>query len=202
MLKRTYDKIYSLFEEAGGYLPTKTLINNRVSTIHIRELLESGDIEKVSHGNYWGAFLGIKKSKDYKFLETCMANGKAVICGPSACYYHGLLKKEPDKLYVATRRTDRGNMKLGFPVSRHYFSDQGFDNDVSTYVEHDVTIKVYGIDRSVADSIRIRTDLDGKTIEEILKAYRKTSKKNLKKCYEYADSMRVGRIVRKMIENT
>ncbi len=202
MLKRTYEKIYSLFEKAGGYLPTRTLIDNRVSTIHIKELLENGDIEKVSHGNYWGAFLNIKKPKDYKYLEASMANGKAVICGPSACFYHGLLKNEPDKLFVATKRTDRGGMKLDFPVSRHYFSENGYEDHMTSYVKNGVTIKIYDIDRSVADSIRFRDSIDEKTLDEILQAYRKSSKKNLKKCYEYAESMRVGRIVRDMIEKS
>ena len=201
MLKRTYDRIYSLFEKAGGYLPTRTLIENRVSTIHIKEMLEYGDIEKVSHGNYWGTFLNIKKPKEYKYIEACMANKKAVICGPSACYYHGLLKKEPDTLFVATRRTDRGGMKLGFPVSRHYFSEHGYQDDIVTFTKNNTEIKIYGIDRSVVDSIRFRDCFDGDILDEILRAYRKSSKKDLKKCYEYADSMRVGRIVRQMIEN-
>ncbi len=202
MLKRTYEKIYSLFEKAGGYLPTRTLIENRVSTIHIKELLENGDIEKVSHGNYWGAFLNKKKPKDYRFLEACMSNKKAVICGPSACYYHGLLKNEPDKLYVATKRTDRGGMKLGFPVSRHYFSENGYEDHVVSYAGDGITIRIYDIDRSVADSIRFRDGIDKNMLEEIIRAYKKSSKKDLKKCYEYAESMRVGRIVRDMIENS
>ena len=202
MLQRTYDKIYSLFEKAGGYLPTRVMIDNKVSTIHIKELLENGDIEKVSHGNYWGSFLKIKKPKDYKFIEASMTNSRAVICGPSACYYHGLLKKEPDTLYVATMRTDRGNMKLGFPVSRHYFSEVGFEDDIKTYIENGVTVRVYDIDRSVADSIRLRDTMDEKKLDELIKAYKKSPKRDLKRCYEYADRMRVGRIVRKMIENT
>lgn len=201
MLKRTYEKIYSLFEKAGGYLPTRTLIDNRVSTIHIKELLEDGDIEKVSHGNYWGAFLNIKKPKDYKYVEVCMTNKKAVICGPSACFYHGLLKKEPDKLFVATQRTDRGSLKMTFPVSRHYFSENGYWDDVLTYNSAGTVIRIFGIDKSVVDSIRFRDSFDEKKLDEILRAYKKSSKKDLKKCYEYADSMRVGKIVRQMIEN-
>lgn len=200
MLQRTYDKIYSLFEKAGGYLPTRTMIDNKISTIHIKELVDAGDIEKVSHGNYWGTFLNTDKPNDYRFLEACMTNGKAVICGPSACYYHGLLKNEPDELYVATMRTDRGNMKLAFPVSRHYFSEVGYDDDVLTYTVNGVNVRVYGIDRSVADTIRLREGFDEKKLIEILRAYKRSSKKDLKKCYEYADRMRVGRIVREMIE--
>ena len=110
MLKKTYDKVCELFEEGNGYLPTRTLLNNKITTIQIRTMLQEGKIEKVSHGNYWNLMSGRKKPKHYKMLEACMTNKKAVICSLSACYYHGLIKEEPEALYVATARTDRGNI--------------------------------------------------------------------------------------------
>ena len=196
MLKRTYDKIYALFDKAGGYLSTRKMLDQKISTIHIRELLENGDIEKVSHGNYWGAFLKIKKPDNYRMIEACLTNSKSVICGPSACFYHGLLKKEPEKLYVATLRTDRGGMKLEFPVSRHYFSEQSFEEDIVTFRYEGTTVRVYDIDRSVVDCIRLSEKLEAGVLDEILRAYRRSNKKDLKKCYAYADRMRVGRIAR------
>ena len=199
MLKRTYDKIYALFEKAGGYLSTRTMLDKKISTIHIRELLTNGDIEKVSHGNYWGAYLKKEKPANYKMIEACMTNPKAVICGPSACYYHGLLKKEPDSLFIATLRTDRGGMKLTFPVSRHYFSEQTFEKDIVTFKYEAVTVRVYDIDHSVVDCIRLADRIDEDTLDAILRAYRRSTKRNLKKAYEYADKMRVGRIVRERL---
>ena len=53
MLKKTYDKVCELFEEGNGYLPTRTLLNNKITTIQIRTMLQEGKIEKVSHGNEW-----------------------------------------------------------------------------------------------------------------------------------------------------
>ena len=51
MLKKTYDKVCELFEEGNGYLPTRTLLNNKITTIQIRTMLQEGKIEKVSHVN-------------------------------------------------------------------------------------------------------------------------------------------------------
>ena len=90
MLKKTYDKVCELFEEGNGYLPTRTLLNNKITTIQIRTMLQEGKIEKVSHGNYWNLMSGRKKPKHYKMLEACMTNKKAVICSLSACYYHSM----------------------------------------------------------------------------------------------------------------
>ncbi|MFR5618823.1 MAG: type IV toxin-antitoxin system AbiEi family antitoxin domain-containing protein [Clostridium sp.] len=63
MLKKTYDKVCELFEEGNGYLPTRTLLNNKITTIQIRTMLQEGKIEKVSHGNYWNLMSGRKKTK-------------------------------------------------------------------------------------------------------------------------------------------
>ncbi len=196
MLKRTYDKIYALFDKAGGYLSTRDMLSKKVSTIHIRELLENGDIEKVSHGNYWGSFLKIKKPANYKMIEACLTNPKAVICGPSACYYHGMLKKEPETLYVATLRTDRGGMKLTFPVSRHYFSEQAFEEEIVTFKYESTTVRVYDVNHSVVDSIRLADKLEEGMLDEIIRGFKRSNKKDLKKCFAYADRMRVGQIVR------
>ena len=48
MLKKTYDKVCELFEEGNGYLPTRTLLNNKITTIQIRTMLQEGKIEKGS----------------------------------------------------------------------------------------------------------------------------------------------------------
>ena len=52
MLQKTYDKVNALFEKAHGYLSTRELLENRITTIQIRSMLEDGKIEKISHGHY------------------------------------------------------------------------------------------------------------------------------------------------------
>ena len=68
MLKKTYDKVCELFEEGNGYLPTRTLLNNKITTIQIRTMLQEGKIEKVSHGNYWNLMSGRKKLQNVRSL--------------------------------------------------------------------------------------------------------------------------------------
>ena len=42
MLQRTYDKVNALFEEGNGYLPTRKMLDNKITTIQIRTMLEEG----------------------------------------------------------------------------------------------------------------------------------------------------------------
>ena len=199
MLQRTYDKVNALFEEGNGYLPTRKMLDNKITTIQIRTMLEEGKIEKISHGNYWNLMSGKKKPKHYKMLEACMTNRKAVICSLSACYYHGLLDEEPDKLYVATARTDRGGMKLNFPVSRHYCSVSSFEDDVLNVKTGGGSIRIYDMDRSVCDCIRLEKEIGRDTVELVVENYMKSKKKKPTHLLKYADRMRYGKIAREYL---
>ena len=201
MLQRTYDKVNALFHENHGYLQTRTMLNHKITTIQIRTMMEEGRIEKVSHGIYWNLMSGKKKPKHYKMIEACMVNPKSVICALSACYYYGLLEKEPDKLYVATARTDRGKMKLNFPVSRHYFSATFFEDSMHTVKTGGKVIRVYDVDRSVCDCIRLQEELGTECVEMVVERYKKYEKKCPERLFAYADRMRYGKIVRQYLND-
>jgi predicted transcriptional regulator of viral defense system len=201
LLLKTYEKVNALFEEAGGYLSTKELLANKITTIQIRTFLQEGRIEKVSHGHYWNLMSKSEKPENYKMMEACMTNKRAVICALSACYYHGIIKEEPELLYVATQRTDRGGMKLTFPVSRHYFSVTSFEQDMLRIPTKSGEIKVYGVDRSVCDCIRLEKEIGEKALSDVLKGYAAYKEKNVDRLLEYADQMRYGKIVRGYLED-
>ncbi len=129
-----------------------------------------------------------------------MTNPKAVICSLSACYFHGLLDKEPDKLYVATARTDRGGMKLNFPVSRHYFSVSSFEEDVLNVKTGGHTIRVYDVDRSVCDCIRLEKEIGHEIVELVVDNYKKSKKKKPLHLLKYSYIMLYGKIVREYLE--
>lgn len=200
MLQKTYDKVNRLFNEENGYLSTRQLLANKITTIQIRTLIEEGKIEKVSHGHYWNLMSRKKKPKHYKMLEACMTNPRAVICALSACYYHGLIDEEPDKLYVATSRIDRGGMRLAFPVSRHYFSVNTFEQDIVNAHTGGGSIRVYDVDRSVCDCIRLEREIGKEQVEMIVEKYNQYKRRKPERLFAYADQMRYGQIARKYIE--
>lgn len=130
-----------------------------------------------------------------------MTNPKAVICALSACYYHGLVEEEPEKLYIATARTDRGGMKLSFPVSRHYFSVQAFQDDIIEKKTQAGMIRVYDYDRSVCDCIRLEKEIGRDVVQVVVEKYKNSKKKKPDHLLEYADRMRFGQIARKYLDD-
>jgi len=196
MLLNTYEKVTKLFREGNGYRNAAQLKDAKVTTVQIKELVSKGILERVSHGHYWLIDEEKGKPKNFEMLEACMVNPRAVICADSACYYHGLIDKAPEKLSVATLKTDRSKMQLNFPVTRHYYSDLAFDQDLEVVETPYGQIRIYALERSVCDTIRFRADIGIEMVENIVRNYMKLENRQMERLLAYADAMRVGRIVR------
>jgi predicted transcriptional regulator of viral defense system len=196
MLLNTYEKVTKLFRDGNGYRNAAQLKDAKVTTVQIKELVNKGILERVSHGHYWLIDEEKGKPENFEMLEACMVNPRAVICADSACYYHGLVEKAPDKLSVATLKTDRSKMQLNFPVTRHYYSDLAFEQDMEVVDTPYGQIRIYALERSVCDTIRFRADIGVEMVEHIVRNYMKRENRQMERLLAYADAMRVGKIVR------
>ena len=81
-------KTGELFESGNGYRDASELKDAKITTVQIKELVNMGIIERVSHGHYWLVDEENGKPENYKMIEACRVNSRAVICADSACYYH------------------------------------------------------------------------------------------------------------------
>lgn len=196
MLLNTYQKAIELFEGAHGYLSASELKEAKITTVQIRELVNKGIVERVSHGHYWLIDTKNGKPENYQMIEACRVNPRAVICADSACYYHGLIDVETEKLSIATLKTDRSRMQLNFPVCRHYYSDLAFEQDLQEFDTPYGKIRVYDVERSVCDAIRFRADVGEEMLQLIIDRFLQRGTDQMDRLLAYADAMRVGKIVR------
>lgn len=196
MLLNTYQKAIELFEGANGYLSASALKEAKITTVQIRELVNKGIVERVSHGHYWLIDTKNGKPENYRMIEACRVNPKAVICADSACYYHGLIDVETERLSIATLKTDRSRMQLNFPVCRHYYSDLAFEQDLQEIDTPYGKIRVYDVERSVCDAIRFRADVGEEMLQLIIDRFLQRGTDQMDRLLAYADAMRVGKIVR------
>lgn len=189
MLLRTYEKILDLFHENYGYMSFEQLKENGITVTQIQELSEKQVLDKFARGWYWCKICGVEKPADHKYIEIGKANSNAVICMDSACYLHGLLKTEPDVISVATERTDRKKMEFEFPVKRYYLQNAGREGEIEEVTTKYGSYKVYSVDRTMCDCIRMRKRLEDGVFAEIETEYNNRSR-NLERLKEYAKNLR------------
>ena len=189
---------FLLTEKYKGYIDTEDLMKEGLTNRQIGLLTAEEKLEKIAHGHYWVNSDAYGKPEDYKAVEVARVNENAVICADSACYYMGLIDVEPQVLSIATKRSDRHKMKMNFEVSRHYFSEQAFEDEKHVFDTKYGSYNVYGIDRSVCDCIRFREDIDKDIFELVIENYRRYAKKNEERLMAYAKAMRIGRQVERI----
>lgn len=195
MRKSACDKL----ESYSGYIGTKQLLKAGITNRQIGALVAEGLLEKICHGSYWVNKEAYRKPKEYKAIEVCISDPKAVICADSACFYLGLISTEPTVLSAATSRQDRRAIKMNFPVRRYYFSESNFE-EVHQIVTTDFgSYQTFDLDRSVCDCIRFRKSIDTYLFDLIIDAYRERKDEQEKRLWAYARKLHVLNEVQKYL---
>lgn len=176
-------------ESYSGYIGTRQLLKAGVTNRQIRALAAEGLLEKVCHGVYWVDKAACRKPKEYKAIEVCISDPKAVICADSACFYLGLIPVEPAVLSVATSRGDRRTIKMNFPVRRYYFSESNFEEAHQVVTTALGSYQTFDIDRSVCDCIRFRKNIDTYIFDLIIETYRERKNTQGKRLLAYAGKL-------------
>lgn len=189
MRNNTYLKLDSIYQKYKGYIGTRELIDETLSNRQIAALTEEGYLEKICHGYYW--ITGrCRKPTDYKCIEVCLSNPRAVICMGSAIYYQGGLEAEPDYLSVATERTDRSLLKMNFLIKRHYFSCNNFELGIRKRNTEFGYYNIYDVERSVCDMLRFEQKVETGLLENI-----KGNGQQYERMLKYAEQLKIRRTV-------
>ncbi len=193
MRYNTYIRLEAMCKKIKGYVGTKELLEEGFSNRQIAVLTEEGYLKKICHGFYWINGSGYEKPIDYKCIEVCLSDPKAVICMDSALYYQGAIETEPECLSVSTKRTDRSLINLNFPVNRHYFSENNFEIGLKKKKTEFGCYYIYDIERSVCDIKRFESG----NIEEVITGIC-SNEYQYKRLLEYAKLLRIKGVCRGM----
>lgn len=157
MRENTYIKLGLVYQKHKGYISTRELLEEGFSNRQIGRLVEEKYLEKPCFGYYW--MTQEEKPADYKCIEVCLSNPRAVICLDSACFYQGILKSEPEYLSVATCRTDRSSIRMKYKVDRHFFSEKYFQDGRKKVDTKYGSYNIFEVERSVCDMIRLNENI-------------------------------------------
>ena len=186
MRSSTYDKLEAVYRKFKGYIGTPELMKEGFSNRQIAVLAKEGYLEKVCHGYYWLVRKKEDKPSDYKCIEVCLSDPRAIVCMNSALYYQGEIKEEPEYLDVATARTDRSLLSMNFPIMRHYFSTNNYLMGMRKIETEFGCYNIYDIERSICDMLRLESDIEIGIVDKI-----KINEEQYRQILRYAELLRV-----------
>lgn len=186
MRANTYIKLERVNKKYRGYVETQKLLKEGFTNRQIAVLVEEGYLERVSHGYYWLSGEQCTKPQDFKCIEVCLSNPRAVICMDSALFYQKAITAEPEYLSVATERTDRSMMKMNFPTRRHYFSGNNFQIGRKKRETEFGCYYIYDVERSICDMHRLEPQITLEFIDRV-----KNNEQQYKRLLKYAELLRI-----------
>lgn len=154
----------------------------------------------VSRGIYRWA--DMPSTSDPDLVAVSLRYPKAVLCLISALAFHEITTEIPAAVYVALPRDTREPQIDYPPLSVHRFSGDAFSEGVEVHEMDGVTVKVYCVEKTLADCFKYRNKIGMDVVLEALKLYRERNRFDANKLLHYARVCRVEKIMKPYLEAT
>ncbi|ADD67484.1 conserved hypothetical protein [Denitrovibrio acetiphilus DSM 12809] len=194
-----------LFEEAKEVIrdigfSTVTATQIIEAGVHPRTLYQmrdEGAIIQLARGLYC-----LPENVPVNFDMTVVATKypKAVICIISALSFHELTTQIPHAVSIALPK-GATTPKLKYPpINIHRFSDEAYSEGIETHMIDKIEVKIYSVEKTIADCFKFRNKLGMDIVLEALKMYKARKDFNVTKLVKYAKICRVDKIMKPYLE--
>lgn len=177
---------------SNGYIHSSALKGNRNAFQHIKELLESGKIEKLRTGLY--KILEIA-NKDY-YQEMTLIYPKAIICLNSAASYYNLTDQIPAEMHLAVAQKTKMKILSYPPVQLHYWSEKM----IKQHQVNSKEVQIFTLERTVCDIIRTYRNTDLELVKDVTRNYINLQNKDFDLLLRTADEIGVKEKVKSIFE--
>ena len=123
-----------------------------------------------------------------------------VICLISALAFHGITTQIPHAVHLALPRGAE-EPRLAFPPLKTYrFSRGAFSEGIGIHELDSVKVRIYGPEKTLADSFKFRNRIGLDTAIEALRLYRQHRELRVNHLIHYAQICRVEKVMRPYLE--
>lgn len=195
-MKKTLEKI---FHENGGQLRMSEALKRGISRYMLYNLRDKGIIEQISRGVYRLKDLPPIGNPDLITVSLRFPN--SVVCLVSALSFHGITTQIPHSVSVAIPRKSRPPSLDFPPVQSHQFSDDAYTAGIETHQIDGVAVKIYNMEKTLADCFKFRNKIGMDVVLEALKLYRERKKFDLTGLIKYGKICRIESVMRPYLES-
>lgn len=187
-----------IFRRLGGILRTSEAISAGIHPRMLYAMRDAGEVERLSRGIYRLAELPPLSYPD--LVSVALRVPKGVICLVSALAYHGITTQVPHEVYVALPRGNKLPALDYPPVRVFWFGVKAFTEGIETHVLDRVRVRVYTLEKTLADCFKYRNKIGLDTAIEALRLYRNHRSVKIDELMRCARVCRVERVMRPYLE--
>lgn len=192
-----YERIEEIARKHNNIFKTQMVVEAGIRKEKIREMLESGLVEKLGHGLY--ALSREDVDEYYEFQQRCPMG---IFSYGTAAYFWKLSDRVPNVLNCTVPRGyNTSRLKLDTKVKYHYLPKNRYDIGIVEIISpQGAQIRVYDRERTICDLIRDRKKVDMQLYSNALNVYFKGREKNLRKLMKYGKLFHITEEIEKYME--
>ena len=191
------DEYKKIFERYGGMMRTKDLQKEKIQYRTLQRLIDQEVVEKVRYGYYQWI-----NPEDFSEVGTVIRLfPDAVFCMETALRYYEYSDRTPAEWHLAVSKdSGKSRFKIDYPfVKPHYMEPSWLEVGLTSGTMDGHKIRIYDKDRVICDCLRYRNKMDKEIFNKAVQRYIADPEKNIPHLLEYAEVLRVKRIVKELI---
>lgn len=194
-----YEESYyqNIFNRYGGMMRTQQLEKEKIFYKTRQMLIEQGCIEKVRTGYYQWV-----DHDDFSEVGTVIKLfPDAILCMDTALRYYGYSDRTPIEWHLAVSKdSGKSRFKINYPNVKPYYIEPSILELGVTIGDIDGhEVRIYDKDRVICDCLRHRNKMDKEIFNKAIQRYIADPEKNIAKLLEYAEPLRVVKVVKDLI---
>ena len=196
--RNALEKAIAIFQGHGGMMLTSEAIKAGIHPRTLYAMRDAGILDRLSRGLYRLADLPPLSNIDLVSVARKVPHG--VICLISALAYHQITTQIPHEVYLALERGAEPPRVKYPPVRVFWFTRKAFTHGVETHQLDGVTVRIYSVEKTVADCFKYRNKIGLDTAIEALKFYRQRKDFSIDRLLKFARICRLENIMRPYME--
>ena len=191
------DEYKKIFERYGGMMRTKDLQKEKIQYRTLQRLIDQEAVEKVRYGYYQWI-----NPEDFSEVGTVIRLfPDAVFCMETALRYYEYSDRTPAEWHLAVSKdSGKSRFKIDYPfVKPHYMEPSWLEVGLTSGTMDGHKIRIYDKDRVICDCLRYRNKMDKEIFNKAVQRYIADPEKNIPHLLEYAEVLRVKKIVKELI---
>ncbi len=192
------EKAVKIFKDNHGLLRTSEAIRLGIHPRTLYQMRDQKILEPLAKGVYRLAEFPDFSEPDLVLVSKKIPHG--VICLISALSYYEMTTQNPHFVYVAIPIKARKS-RLDYPPLRYFrYSAKGYNSGISTEIIGGYPVKIYNLEKTLADCVKFRKKIGMDIVLEALKMYSRRKSINIDRLFEYARLNRVEKILQPIME--
>lgn len=188
--------IYKKILENGNVITTKEVMELGFSKTLLTKYVQKGILERIGHGIY--SFVGGMIDDMYIFS---LRSDKIIFSHETALFLNGLSERTPFRHSVTIASNVSMSAEMREECECYYVKPELHSLGV---IERKTTfgniVRCYNLERTICDVLRNRNRLNEETVIGALKKYVASAEKDLNLLADYADKLRVRKILKTYLE--